>query len=242
MNKFNKGKLIGFVAASLSAVSLVGVGFATWVIGTRETTSNGEVTITADNVEYKSFIVGVTFTENLKLAETSDVSANTYFNSNAADGKLAIKAKISFTLGKNFVDSDFTFNKIKFTIATDSALDNKPTDENKVHLSTRKYSEDLTYFNLPDDVAIAFDELKKDANQADLTKTYTVDKTLNFKWGSMFGTDGKSPCAYYEEEINKTTVTDKDTFMQQAGQELEDMKTKYNGDKKLKLKMELING
>mgnify|MGYP003518721521 CR=1 FL=1 len=46
----------------------------------------------------------------------------------------------------------------------------------------------------------------------------------------------------YEEEINKTTVTDKDTFMQQAGQELEDMNTKYNGAKALKLKMELING
>ena len=36
--------------------------------------------------------------------------------------------------------------------------------------------------------------------------------------------------------------TDKDTFMQQAGQELEDMNTKYNGAKELKLKMELING
>ena len=32
MNKFNKGKLIGVVAASLSAVSLMGVGFATWVL------------------------------------------------------------------------------------------------------------------------------------------------------------------------------------------------------------------
>lgn len=29
MNKFNKGKLIGIVAASLSAVSLMSVGFAT---------------------------------------------------------------------------------------------------------------------------------------------------------------------------------------------------------------------
>lgn len=32
MNKFNKGKLIGVVAASLSAVSLMGVGFASWII------------------------------------------------------------------------------------------------------------------------------------------------------------------------------------------------------------------
>ena len=38
MNKFNKGKLVGIVAASLSAVSLMGVGFATWIIGTQKTT------------------------------------------------------------------------------------------------------------------------------------------------------------------------------------------------------------
>lgn len=239
MNKFNKGKLVGIVAASLSAVSLMGVGFATWVIGTRQTTSNGEVSITADNVEYKSFIVGVTFDENLKLAETTAVTNHTYFNSNATDGKLAIKTTFSFTLGKNFDTDDFNFSKIKFSIDDNSALDNKPTEE-QVHLHTRKYSNTLTYFNLPAAEAITFNDLKKDANQADLTKIYTVERTLSFTWGSMFGTAGKSPCAYYEEEINKTAVTNKDTFMQEAGQELEDMKTKYSGDKKLKLKMELI--
>lgn len=238
MNKFNKGKLLGIVAASLSAVSLMGVGFATWVIGTRETTSNGEVGITADSVEYKSIIVGVTFTEDLKLAETA-ATTNKYFNSNAADGKLSIKTTFSFTLGKNFEAADFDFTKIRFSIASDSALNNKPTDK-QVHLSTRKYSGTLTYFNLPADENITFNNLNKDENQADLTKTYTVERTLKFTWGSMFGNEGKSPCAYYEEEINKTTVTNKDTFMQQAGQELEDMNTKYSTGK-LKLKMELVN-
>ena len=54
MNKFNKGKLLGVVAASLSAVSLMGVGFATWIIGFEKTDAQGDVSISADKVEYKS--------------------------------------------------------------------------------------------------------------------------------------------------------------------------------------------
>ena len=74
MHKFNKGKLIGVVAASLSAVSLMGVGFATWVIGTQKTDTNGDITITADDVKYKSLKVSVTFSDTIKLAETTETS------------------------------------------------------------------------------------------------------------------------------------------------------------------------
>lgn len=238
MNKFNKGKLVGIIAASLSAVSLMGVGFATWIVGVKQTEATKDINITADSVEYKSIVVDVTFTEDLKLAETSAIENHTYFNSNATDGKLAIKTTFSFTLGKNFNVADFDFTKIRFSIATGSALDNKPKKE-QVHLSTREYKDTLTYFNLPADEAITFNDLNKDENQTDLTKTYTVNRTLNFTWGSMFGDEGKSPCTYYEEEINKTTVIDKDNFMKQAGQELEDMNTKYSTGT-LKLKMELV--
>ena len=238
MNKFNKGKLVGIIAASLSAVSLMGVGFATWIVGVKQTNASNDINITADSVEYKSIIVGVTFNEDLKLAETA-ATTNKYFNSNAADGKLSIKTTFSFTLGKNFDAADFDFTKIRFSIASDSALNNKPTDK-QVHLSTREYNDTLTYFNLPADEDITFDNLNKDENQVDLTKTYTVERTLKFTWGFMFGNEGKSPCTYYEEEINKTTVENKDTFMKQAGQELEDMNAKYSTGK-LKLKMELVH-
>ena len=61
MNKFNKGKLLGVVAASLSAVSLMGVGFATWIIGAQKTDVEQNITITADTVEYKSLKVAVVF-------------------------------------------------------------------------------------------------------------------------------------------------------------------------------------
>ena len=50
MNKVNKGKLIGVVSASLSAVSLMGVGFATWIVGVKQTEASNDINITADTV------------------------------------------------------------------------------------------------------------------------------------------------------------------------------------------------
>ena len=69
MNKFNKGKLIGVVAASLSAVSLMGVGFATWIIGIQKTTTDGDVLLSADDVKYKALTISVDFQDTLTLAE-----------------------------------------------------------------------------------------------------------------------------------------------------------------------------
>ena len=45
MNRFNKGKLTGIIAASLSAVSLMGVGFATWIIGVQKTDGDTSISI-----------------------------------------------------------------------------------------------------------------------------------------------------------------------------------------------------
>lgn len=244
MNKFNKGKLVGIVAASLSAVSLMGVGFATWIVGVKQTEASNDITITADSVEYKSIVVGVEFVDPLRLAETAAISDNTYFNSDLTGGagNLTINTKFKFTLGKNFVETDFKFDTISLSIAADSALNNKPEKtetSSAVYLSTRPYDPDLTYFNLPGDVTVKFSNLTKDKVQTDpISNTYTFATQLQFTWGSMFG-NGTSPLNYYETEIKKDGVN-KDTFMKQAGQELEAMKTKYNTVKKLKLQMNLL--
>lgn len=54
MNKFNKGKLVGVVAASLSAVSLMGVGFASWVLNGGDNKDVGDITITVAGTEDNS--------------------------------------------------------------------------------------------------------------------------------------------------------------------------------------------
>ena len=57
MNKFNKGKLIGVVAASLSAVSLMGVGFATWIITGNNEASTEQIQITVANIQDKRITI-----------------------------------------------------------------------------------------------------------------------------------------------------------------------------------------
>lgn len=58
MNKFNKGKTLGIVAASLASVALVGVGFSTWIIGTTQgATTDSSISVTvADTKDYSVVI------------------------------------------------------------------------------------------------------------------------------------------------------------------------------------------
>lgn len=219
MNKFNKGKLIGVVAASLSAVSLMGVGFATWVIGTKTTTDDGDISIVADDVKYQSLRVSADFgTDGITLAETgtpaSEGSDFTY--TGAKKGNLTVKATFTFTIGTDFVPADFnnTYNVINFAIA-DTSKDANASDyvDNKVAdcsaFTRPEGTKDLTYFELPDSVtSVTYESLNFQAPENNnLIKTATKEVDLQFKWGSLFGNtgaitkEGKSPMVYYNETI-----------------------------------------
>lgn len=240
MNKFNKGKSIGIVAASLAAVSLMGVGFATWIIGTRTTDTNNDISIVADEVQYKSLKVSVDFTNIIKLAETgTPTNSSDYFSYKGNnDGNLKVSAKFTFTFGKDFTADDYDFTKIHFSIedATTGFVDNKVTTDG-VALTERPYSDTLTYFDAPGDLEFTKSKLgtlpKAEGNNLTVTKTITED--IDFSWGSMFG--NKSPLTYYNAEI--ANASDKDTFSEHAYTELNAMKTKYKTGSKIKLKIEL---
>lgn len=246
MNKFNKGKLIGVVAASLSAVSLMGVGFATWVIGIRQTETNGNISITADTVEYKSLKIEAAFVGNLKLGETTSITNHEYFNtSETVDGNLTVKVNFTFTLGKDFKSENFDFNKIKFEIVTDEAkfLNNKPVVE-AVKLTQRPYTENLTYFDAPAPVDVTYNELKQVTGETteSITNKFTFSKEVSFTWGSMFGDSDLSPMNYYETEVKKEADEDKATFVENAFLEMSAMQAKYNVEgASIKLKMNLVN-
>ena len=114
MNRFNKGKLTGIIAASLSAVSLMGVGFATWVIGIQKTDTKGDISITADDVQYKSLEVSVTFANPIKLAETNETSTtgNAFTFEGTEKGNFTTSATFTFTLGKDFSSNNFDFTTL----------------------------------------------------------------------------------------------------------------------------------
>ena len=240
MNKFNKGKLTGIIAASLSAVSLMGVGFATWIIGTRTTTNNGDISIVADDVQYKSLKVSVRFVGDIKLAETEDVTpTDKGFAFEGDKGNLTVKAYFKFTVGKDFT-GNIDYNKVHFTInpIASGCTDNKVAQD---AIFTREKADDLTYFDEPSAVDVDFSSVtfKSDLNSDSMTKDSTaeVEKDITFKWGSLF--DHKSPMKYYNDNIGDQG----DTYMLNAYNELKAMNTKYASDtkenKKINLKIEL---
>lgn len=253
MNKFNKGKLVGVVAASLSAASLMGVGFATWIIGVQQTDGDTSISITADDVKYKSLIVSAAFTNDLILRETAEkpTGTNNYFTYDGEKGNLTISVTFTFTIGKDYTEDAFNadFNKITFAFATDNTVKNNVATKDVYTRETE--TSDLTYFDLPDaHTGITYGGLKfKKENDADMTLKATLATKIEFKWGSLFGNtaasvegNGKSPMTYYNEEIGKLDDSkQKETYMQHAYQELDAMHKKYTvpANQQLKLKFSL---
>lgn len=249
MNKFNKGKLIGVVAASLSAVSLMGVGFATWVIGYQTKETSGDVTIDVDEVQYKSLRIDVEFTKGIRLGETGNKTDNKSFNFDGTNpGDLTASANITFTLGKDFTDKDFDFTKINLSIvpsgigenqAGKGYTDHKVLDTN-VKLDKRTVTTDLTYFESPESISISKSDLNSEtATTSGNYKTIVVkNKEVAFTWGSMFG--NTTPVAFYDGMFNQLDeADDKDKFMEQALEELSLMKSQYANNGKIKLKLSL---
>lgn len=241
MNKFNKGKLVGIVAASLSAVSLMGVGFATWVISYQNTEAKNEVLISADKVEYKALTVSVTFNDGITLGEDGTAAANNpEFNYAAgADnvkGDMMTNATFELTIGKDYVPSEFNFTKVNFEMVTeDGFLDNKPAS-NAVFLTERGDDDPLTYFDAPASIDIPTLDFENATKVDDLKNKVTFSEDLTFNWGSMFG--HKSPVSYYDAGVK--SATDKETYVENAAKELNAMHTKYSASgAKIKLKISL---
>lgn len=247
MNKFNKGKLIGLVAASLSAVSLMGVGFATWIIGFEKTDAQGDVSISADKVEYKSLTVSVKFKDGITLAETGETTSteNNFNYEKDKVGDMEATAEFTITVGKDYQDSDWDFSKIKLSFVDaktgdTSYVDNKVA-ETDVHLPG-KATKDLTYFDVPGEIDVSKKTLGLLTTAAGnaTVKSVTFDETITFTWGSMFGEGNVSPMNYYNTEIAKSTVTDKNAFTLAAFQEMDAMHTKYADGTNVKMQINLV--
>lgn len=258
MNKLDKGKKVGIIAASLASVALIGVGFSSWVIGFQNKETNGEVSVSADDVKYKSLTLSAAVEKNDTLflaGKSSSSTTNSPISfDKGTDGKEEdLKVKVTFTIsvGKDFTLSDL--ESVSFAFDSDTEyVDNKVAD-NGNKLTSIHTGTDLTYLEAPESLTnlsfdnstsdssskFTLDESTKDAN----LKKYTMEKELEFHWGTFFksssetGSYGTNPVDYYASVLKDENLTDSN--VQSAGEELEAMKTKYNGIKSINLKMTL---
>lgn len=198
MNKFNKGKLLGVVAASLSAVSLMGVGFATWIIQGANTINTGEqiqvlvsdtedkrVTLSNAQISWPSEKNGLVF----------DAKSNDFTGPIIYDGSENGGEQLNFTLS---FDVKFTatasFASINAYMTSDWAsfgtyFTNDDNDETKYVVSPISVTTP-TGENAVGSTVVA-EKNTITTTKSGTTDTYTVTKDYSFSWGKFF--DNKNP-------------------------------------------------
>lgn len=213
MNKLNKGKLVGVVAASLSAVSLMGVGFAAWIINGTTPGTTGDISVTVAAIEDNRIIVESAKPEgNLVFeAASEDTSGTIQTKPNSSAPVLYFKVAYTVKLGKGL--SDFNINA-KWTLGADSAsialgqaITNgylaSPLSASDVLVSTKAghgtaYSPDTdnkTHINIFSTATAAPD--------VDGFSVYNVETVFHFAWGSK--TESRNP-SYYDNTTEHTTA------------------------------------
>ncbi len=209
MNKFNKGKTVGIVAASLAAVSLIGVGFSAWIINTKsDPTSVGDISVTVADTKNIAVTIGDAKVDDNVVKFDADHTKR--------DSGNILSCGDSDT-------EDLTFSlKYTVTVGTDaSAWEIKAAIDDTAGGGNGKFTSAVSakYFTLPDTLGIktaSADDAKTCFNQSSTTgsngltftstttdatasatgtssKTYTVTQAFTFAWGEAFAK--KNPVA-----------------------------------------------
>ena len=259
MNKLEKGKKIGIVAASLASVALIGVGFSAWVIGFQNKETNGEVSVTADEVKYKSLTLSATVKsgDTLYLAGKSTLSTTTgpisFENENNKDEDLEVEVTFTISVGKDLITDLEKLKSISFAFDKSGTYVDNKVESGGNKLTSIRTGSDYSYIEAPETIdnlqfvdSSLVDSSKFTLDQkasCDNIKKYTLTKELVFHWGTFFksssetGSYGVNPVDYYAAVLTGEKLTDSN--VQSAAEELEAMKDKYDGNKKINLKMTL---
>lgn len=239
-SKSRRKWLIGGSLA-FASVALLTTGFATWVIGTQQTSGDGKVNIGVDTAQDNS--VELTFslddTDNKIFVAEGAGNSNSNLtierDESEADTKpdWDIKIKdLKIVVGETFYNSikGKTDLKIVFELQKDvaAAEDKNSVTDDKVGVRTG-----LSSWNYIELAKSKFD-VTLPASYPAGGKIYDIndtpnnpDKTFSFNWGSYFGK--KAPSEFYHDnEINKGSQTLRE-YYQKALQELQAMKTALNG-------------
>lgn len=225
---------------AFASVALLTTGFATWVIGTQQTSGDGKVNIGVDTAKDNS----VELTFSLDDTDNKIFVAEDAGNSNSnltierdekeADTKpdWSIKIKdLNVVVGETFYESlkgkDL---KIAFELQKNvaAAEDKNSVTDDKVGVRTG-----LSSWNYIELAKSKFD-VTLPASYPAGGKIYDIndtpnnpDKTFSFNWGSYFGE--KAPSDFYKEKEGSKGGQTLREYYQKALQELQAMKTALNG-------------
>lgn len=202
MNKFNKGNLIDIVAASLSAVSLMGVGFASWQIQGNKSTETGNLDVTvADTIDARVTL------ENAQITWPKDSAQKLVFDAAANDENGPIvnngsaSEQLNFTLSfeaKFGTNASFTRVEAYMTSSCTNLATYVTTNADE---AGKYLVSPISITNMTKTDLITMAELKN-SPKPNATNTYTYSQPFSFSWGAFF--KKKNPSLITEEEAKET--------------------------------------
>lgn len=235
-SKSRRKWLIGGSLA-FASVALLTTGFATWVIGTRQTSGDGQVHIGVDTAQDNS--VELTFEldntdDRIFVAEgvgksNSNLTIERDETDTVSKPDWDIKIKdLNIVVGETFYDSikDKQGLKIVFELQKDKTEDINSATNSVTDDKVGVRGETGSPWSYIDVKSRAFDVTLPDPYPAN-GKIYDIndtDKTFSFGWGSYF--DGKNPSEFYKLHEPKEGLRG---YYQNALKELQAMKTALNG-------------
>lgn len=199
MNKLNKGKLLGIVAAGLSTVSLMGVGFAAWVINDGDNKDVENITITVAGTQDNT----ITFDPAPTLTDGTinfDAKANDTTGPITWDGTHSEKLnfKIEYTI-KCVNTEKFDGVKAYMTIDNATSVAGKALAdaiETKNYLIAPLSTEKAASVKIANSLTAETNDLNTDQlpnkkYETTVTKTdntsYKFTTKFSFNWGTTFG-------------------------------------------------------
>lgn len=228
-SKSRRKWLIGGSLA-FASVALLTTGFATWVIGTRQTSGDGQLNIGVDTAEDNS--VELTFnldTDNIIFVaeDAGNTNSNLTIERDEADTVTKpdwdIKIKdLHIVVGETFYNSikDKQGLKIVFELQKDvtEAKDKNLVTEDKVGVRTGSSWNYIKLAKSEFDVTLP-SSYPAGGKIYDINDTpNNPDKTFSFTWGSYFGE--KDPSDFYKEKEPTKGLRE---YYQKALQELQAM-------------------
>lgn len=193
MKKLNKGKFVGVIAAALSTVSLMGVGFASWIItGTSPLTDVGNIEVTVGEIKDSGVVFDGTPTMkdgalvfDADGSQTSGGLIDAGDATNKEDMKFTVQYKVK--VYTDVASSGWKVNA-KLVDNTDGVLNTAVKEAKYIAYPTASKALDLTekdIFN-QDMTSGSTTDIKVTTTTGTGFSTYEVTQTFTFTWGEAF--------------------------------------------------------
>lgn len=204
MSKFSKSKIIGVATVSLAAVSLLGVGFSTWVLNPTTQTADANVTVTVADVIDNRITLSASASDGKVVFDCGGVvkqgngPIKTSTDAENEDLVFKVKYTVKGTEGSTFFDG--SSNKVRIKMTLGGSIGN----------ILGKNGKDYTYATLSAKVS---DGTEQTITSPDFSWTENVTKacvdrevTFTFAWGTAF--NGKNPVSFDDTTEGDVVTTE----------------------------------